>query len=133
MPRLTHMVVPTLLCTLQACTTNTQLYTAYHTVVGVDASVSADRTSGHMLIGYDRSFLTISPRGVDGETSASGNQKPAEEVMSALSCSSLVIDGIFITEYRERLATGNAALEFLKNATDQQLGEWRNCDAGDSQ
>lgn len=133
MRRVTRAVVLTLFGLLQACANNTQLYTAQHTVVGVDASVSADMTKGHLLIGYDRNFVTITPRGVSGTQAPDGTVRPAEEVMSALACSQLVVDGIFLTAYRERLATGNAAITFLDSADERQLSEWRKCDVEEGQ
>jgi hypothetical protein len=40
---------------LAGCEPN-QLYMASHTVVGINAAVNPEQTTGSLLIGYDRSF-----------------------------------------------------------------------------
>lgn len=98
---------------LAGCADSRQLYIASRTVVGVNAAVNATQTAGHLLIGYDRVFVTNPPKSVtvpgkDGE----------REAMSVLSCSELVVDGIFLTGFREHLATGKAAIDFAAKIKD---------------
>jgi hypothetical protein len=89
----------------------TQLYIAHNTVVGLDASVNAERTSGRLLVGYDRQFIALAPKAVrpsrrDGDEEV---HPSARDAMSALSCTDVEVKGIFLTRYSERLATGLAA------------------------
>jgi hypothetical protein len=93
---------------LTACEPN-QLYLASHTVVGVNAAVSPDQTSGWLILGYDRTFATVIPRSAKGKTE-DGTQ--TQEAMSALACSSLSVKGITIKRYTESIATGEAAKKF---------------------
>jgi hypothetical protein len=91
---------------LTGCEPN-QLYFANHTVVGVNAAVNPDQTSGSLIIGYDRTFATVIPRSV---TPPAGGQP--RDAMSVLACSSLSVKGITIQRYTESLATGEAAKTF---------------------
>lgn len=96
---------------LAACGEPTQLYIAHNTAIGVDAAVNADRTAGHLTVGYDRRFLALAPKAVPEEAEP-GEPQPsvdAREAMAALVCSELEVDGIFLTKYNEKLATGKAA------------------------
>lgn len=121
----------------------TNLYVTHHTVVGLDVAVNSQQTSGHLIFGYDRNSLTIIPVSVDAENikelkpktpakggdqknqpdgmkierdiRSSGGQIVGKEAMSALSCSEVEVDGIFLTGFSESLATGNAALLLAKN------------------
>jgi hypothetical protein len=94
------------LAALAACEPN-QLYMATHAVVGVNAGVNPEQTTGSLLIGYDRTFATVIPRSVNTTGSS-------HEAMSALVCSELGIAGITIRRYTESLATGVAAKAFAK-------------------
>jgi hypothetical protein len=88
----------------------TQLYIAHNTVIGLDAAVSTEQTAGHLTIGYDRQFLALVPKSVP---EAEGDAK-SREAMAALVCSELKVDGIFLTAYNEKLATGDAAKRAAK-------------------
>src|SRR5258706_8153424 len=79
----------------------TQLYVAHSTVVGVNAAISTEKVAGHLKIGYERDFATVVPKSVP----APGGR----EAMGALSCSELEVTGIFLTGFKEYLATGEAA------------------------
>lgn len=94
------------LTVLTACEPN-QLYLASHTVVGVNAAVSPDQTSGWLVVGYDRTFATVIPRSVQNGTE--------REAMSTLACSSLSVKGITIKRFTESIATGAAAKSFAEN------------------
>lgn len=87
----------------------TQLYMVSHAVVGLNASVNPEQTTGSLLIGYDRTYATVIPRSV-ATTTANGVQ--FRDAMSALVCSELAVDGITIRRYTESLATGRAATRF---------------------
>jgi hypothetical protein len=82
------------------------LYIAHSTVVGLNAAGSVDRSSGHLIVGYDRHFGAIVPKSVPVEE--------GEEAMSVLSCSDMKVDGIFLAGFTEYLATGRAATGFAK-------------------
>jgi hypothetical protein len=84
----------------------TNLYVAHSTVVGLNAAGSVDRSSGHLIIGYDRHFGAIVPKSVPVEEGM--------EAMSVLSCSDLKVDGIFLAGFTEYLATGRAATGFAE-------------------
>lgn len=102
----------------------TQLYVVHQTVIGIDAAVNNEQKAGHLLIGYDRRFLTISPKSVPMSESQKSAKNPQEtmapqspgpqpkDVMAVLSCSHMEIDGLFLTKFVERLATGKAAKNF---------------------
>jgi hypothetical protein len=91
--------------TLGACEP-VNLYVAHSTIVGLNAAGSLDRSSGHLIVGYDRHFGAIVPKSVLVEE--------GEEAMSVLSCSDLKVDGIFLAGFTEYLATGRAATGFAK-------------------
>ena len=82
------------------------LYVAHSTIVGLNAAVSVDRSSGHLIVGYDRHFGAIVPKSVPVEE--------GKEAMSVLSCSDLKVDGIFLAGFTEYLATGRAATGFAE-------------------
>lgn len=107
-----HLVLlPTYALTvLTACEPN-QLYLASHTVVGVNAAVSPDQTSGWLVVGYDRTFATVIPRSVQSGTPGGPQTR---EAMSALACSSLSVKGITIKRFTESIATGAAAKSFAE-------------------
>lgn len=101
---------------LMGCDAN-QLYLAYRTNVGVNASVNPAMTEGSLIIGYRRYFATIVPKSVPVPTDAAGR-----DAMSALVCSDLVVTGIWLNSYVEYLATGAASQQFakeLKGGADQ--------------
>ena len=106
---------------LTGCEPN-QLYFASHTVVGVNAAVNPEQTSGWLIIGYDRTFATVIPRSV---TPAAGGQP--RDAMSVLACSSLSVKGITIKRYTELIATGEAAKTFAAKlrAVDTKGGDDR--------
>jgi hypothetical protein len=87
-----------------------QLYLAYRTNVGINASVNPEMTEGSLVIGYRRNFATIVPKGVpmDGDATR-------RDAMSALVCSELVVKGIRLNSYIEYLATGDASKTFAQN------------------
>ncbi len=105
-----------------------QLYVAHDTVIGINANVNQTRTSGRVIVGYDRYFITLVPRSADMPPPENG-QPPDEddrEAMSVLSCSKMQIEGVFLTEFTERLATGRAAHEFSKAISPRGTGEQGN-------
>lgn len=123
---------------LSACSP-TNLYVASNTVVGLNAAMNADQTSGHVIIGYDRRFAAIVPKSVqvlkeDGTLDTSVDPD-AREAMSVLSCSELKVSGIFLTGFTEYLATGEAARKFAnkvrkevaKSGTSADMTRFFNC------
>jgi hypothetical protein len=96
------------------------LYVAHHTVVGVNAAMNMERTAGHLVIGYDRNFIAIAPRSVP---LANGGK----DAMAALSCSELVVKGIFVNKFVEYLATGKAGAALAKDigASGEDFGFFR--------
>jgi hypothetical protein len=97
---------------LMGCEAN-QLYLAYRTNVGINASVNPEMTEGSLVIGYRRNFATIVPKSVpmDGDATR-------RDAMSALVCSELVVTGIWLNSYIEYLATGDASTTFAQNLKD---------------
>jgi|SRR5882724_12439093 len=95
-----------------------QLYVGADTVIGVNAGVNTERTAGHFIFGYDRNFATVIPKSVPG---VKDNPDPnAREAMSALSCSKVTTDGIFLTGFKESLATGGAADAYARKIQQGQ-------------
>lgn len=94
---------------LAACSDTAPLYIVSHSVVGVNAAVSQNMSSGHLIIGYDRKFSTNPPRSVV-DADADGEK----EAMSVLNCTEVVVDGIFLSSFREHLATGQAAIDLAE-------------------
>lgn len=95
----------------------TQLYIVHKTVIGIDAAVNNEQRSGHLVIGYDRRFLAISPKSVEvaetkEEPNKAQNDSKPRDTMSVLSCSHTEVDGLFLTKFVERLATGATAYKF---------------------
>jgi hypothetical protein len=88
-----------------------QLYIAHDTVIGVNAAVNQARSSGRLMIGYDRDFITVIPKSVaaaeEGEATGTG-----KEAMSAIACSKVEVTGLFLTQFVEHVATGEAARNF---------------------
>ena len=106
MPMAQRLVVAAGVALILSACEPVNLYIAHSTVVGLNAAGSADRGSGHLIIGYDRHFGAIVPKSVPVEE--------GEEAMSVLSCSDLKVDGIFLAGFTEYLATGRAATGFAK-------------------
>ncbi len=94
---------------LTGCTAE-NLFVTHRTVVGVNASVNADQTKGHLTVGYKRGFFTIAPKSVETDDGI--------EAMSVLSCSELEVDGIRLSKFVEQLATGKAAQIFAKKLAE---------------
>ena len=87
------------------------LYVAHDAVVGVSAQVSADRQQGRLIIGYDRDFITIIPKSVD-------NADAKRDAMALLGCTRLKVGGIFLSEYTDVIASGEAAKRFAQKVND---------------
>ena len=101
----------------------TQLYVGATTVVGLNAAMNTEQTAGHLKIGYDRTFVTVVPKSVPVP-------EGGREAMAVLSCSDLEVTGIFITGFREYLATGKAAMNYggpVQPASGQPGDRRRSC------
>jgi hypothetical protein len=112
------ITLATALLLLAACEPN-QLYLAARTVVGINAAVNPEQTTGSLVVGYDRSFATVIPRSVETEAGSAQTR----DAMAALVCSNLAIDGITIRRYTESLATGEAAKTFARNLHSDPSGQ----------
>jgi hypothetical protein len=66
--------------------------------------MNTEQTAGHLKIGYDRTFVIVVPKSVPVPN--------GREAMAVLSCSNLEVKGIFLTGFKEYLATGAAALNY---------------------
>ena len=103
----------TLIAGLAACGEPTQLYITHNTVLGLDAAVDTNRQAGRLLFGYDRQFIALAPRSVPrteaGEPDCDDVNDDCREAMAALSCNEVEVRGIFLTRFKDRLATGTAA------------------------
>src|SRR5262249_15086049 len=93
----------------------TQLYLAYRTNVGINASVNPQMTEGSLIIGYRRNFATVVPKSVPIRDDATGR-----DAMSALVCSDLTVTGIWLSSYVEYLASGKASTMFAEKLTKKQ-------------
>ena len=66
---------------LTACDAN-QLYIGHDTVLGLNASVNSERSSGRIVFGYDRQFITLVPKSVDMEeieTEINKDKQPTDQ------------------------------------------------------
>jgi hypothetical protein len=122
-PRLLLITLaPFVLSCVGGCdTVGRNLFIAHNTVVGVDAAVNTDQTQGHIIIGYDRQFVGYIPRsvpdhgaGVATTTPTSERESKKRDAMTAVACSKVAVDGIFLTQFTEYLATGRAAELYAK-------------------
>ena len=86
---------------LGACTSlSKQVYVASDTSLGVNGAVNTAQTAGKLVIGYDRKFVAFVPKIIyEGDS----------DVMAVYNCTHLEVQGLRITAFRERLATGDAA------------------------
>lgn len=92
------------------------LYVAHDTVIGVNAAVNTQRSSGRLVIGYDRDFVTIIPKSVTPPENLIPEIEGGKEAMSAVSCSKLKVTDIWLNEFVEELATGKAAQLYAESA-----------------
>jgi len=99
---------------LGGCEAN-QLYLAYHSNVGINASVDDKLTQGHLIVGYNRDFIAVVPKSVPMDGSPD-----RRDAMATLVCSDLVVDGVFLKKYSENIATGEAAKIFSKRLMDSK-------------
>ncbi len=83
---------------LTGCATSDHMFVASDTSLGVNGNINSTRTSGKVMIGYDRKFIAYIPQKTEGG-----------DAMSAFNCTSLEITGITVKKFNERLATGEAA------------------------
>ena len=119
-----------LLLGLGACQ---NLYIASDTSVGLQASVNSARTAGKLAIGWERDFVVLIPRSVDvakqrGDTPDTSDAidgdgdgdgfKRHKEAMSVASCTNFDTDGIYITRFEQKLATGEAARKLMETMRD---------------
>ncbi|MCB0833151.1 MAG: hypothetical protein KDC45_06790 [Bacteroidetes bacterium] len=108
MPKIANHIWLGAIFALSGCT-QPSLYVAHNTVVGVNAAVNTQRTSGSLIVGYDRDFITLIPKSVDPPEEQNQQNDGAKEAMSAISCSKLEVKNIWLSEFKEYLATGQAA------------------------
>ncbi|KAF0102578.1 MAG: hypothetical protein FD144_2308 [Rhodospirillaceae bacterium] len=104
---------------LTGCEPN-QLYMGSRTVVGINASINPEQSTGSLIVGYDRNFAAVIPRsaeykrmqdaGVDQQRSAAPGQK--RDAMAAIACSEMAVYGVTIRKFTESIATGQAAEAF---------------------
>jgi hypothetical protein len=106
MPMVQRFAVATAVTLILSACEPVNLYVAHSTVVGLNMAGNVDRSSGHLIVGYDRHFGAIVPKSVP--------VKEGKEAMSVLSCSDMKVDGIFLAGFTEYLATGRAATGFAE-------------------
>lgn len=93
---------------LSSCTAQ-NLYVAHDTVLGLNAKVNQASQQGQLLFGYDRDFVTIIPTEVPVKDATGMVIENETEAMALVHCTRLVADGIYLGEYRDFTATGDAA------------------------
>lgn len=94
------------------------MYVAHDSILGVNASVSQGRQRGQLVVGYDRDFVTIIPKTVKGNDGSL-------DAMSLVVCTELEVEGIFLNEYSDVIATGDAAASFVNSGALQDASS--NC------
>lgn len=87
---------------LTGCASPDHMFVATDTSLGVNGNINSTRTSGKVVIGYDRKFIAYVPQKTEGG-----------DAMSAFNCTNLEITGITVTKFHERLATGEAAQKLV--------------------
>ena len=92
------------------------LYVAHDTVVGLNGRFSENRQAGKLVIGYDREFITLVPKGSDPTPDDSNDDR---DVMSSLGCSYLETSGVSLTRYSDLVMTGKAAKNMAAKITSQ--------------
>ena len=115
--QLKRLVVAAVPLAVAACEPS-QLIIGARTVIGVNAQVNPEQTTGSLVIGYDRNFAAIVPRSADRPPPLPDDAPPASgarDAMAALVCSDLKVQGITIRSYTESMATGDAAVRFARN------------------
>jgi hypothetical protein len=131
--RLKYLFVAAMPLAVAACESRTLVMGA-RTIIGINAQVSADQTSGSVVVGYDRDFAAIVPRSVDLSPPPSGDPPSANgrDAMAALVCSELKVEGISIRRYSEAIATGEAASTFASKLgnNDANAQDFFNCFLG---
>lgn len=90
--------------TIFGCSTDNHVHIASDTSLGINGTLDSTRTSGKVVIGYDRKFYAYIPQA-----------SPKEDVMSAYNCTNIVIDGIKVKKFNEQLATGAAAKKLVED------------------
>jgi len=108
--------------TLSACEP-THVFVAHQTVVGVDAAVDTQMTKGHLIIGYDRTFVTVVPKSVE----STDGKIPGRDAMSVIACSKVQVDGIVLSQFIENMATGKAAKIYAERLKDERGNELFRC------
>lgn len=101
-----------------------QLYVAYDTKLGLDASLNTAMNAGSVGLGYDRRFVTWVPRSVEEEpgqpATTAGETSTAKDVMAVLACTKLKVGFLTLDWYDESLATGRAARLFAEALNENQ-------------
>ncbi|WP_139792877.1 hypothetical protein [Pseudophaeobacter leonis] len=105
------------------------LYVAHDTVLGINARLNKDRAAGKLVIGYDREFITIVPKGsrtepVTGEEDQTSTSNASRDVMSSLGCNYLEAEGPTLKRYSDMVITGEAAIKLaakIKEENDKFL------------
>lgn len=92
-------------CSLQT----KQVYVASDTSLGIHGAINTAQAAGQLVIGYDRKFAAVVPK-----LNADSNS----EAMSAFNCTHVKIEGMKLTEFHERLATGQAATNLADSLPD---------------
>jgi hypothetical protein len=88
------------------------LYVAHDTVIGINAKLSDTRQQGRLVIGYDRDFVTIIPKSVQGD------EKGEKDAMASLGCNRVKLKGTQLIQYSDFVATGPAAIQLARKLND---------------
>ncbi len=89
-----------------------QVYIASDTSLGVVGAMNTARTSGKLMLGYDRKFVAYIPKMQD--------EVGQGDAMATFNCTHVQIKGITVTRFYERLATGDAAIELVSKLPPTQ-------------
>jgi hypothetical protein len=93
---------------LGGCSGN-EVYVASDTSLGINGSLNSAKTSGQVVIGYDRSFTAYVPL-----------DEKNEDALSSYNCTEVEIKGIQLVRFTERMATGKAALNVAEGIVPEE-------------
>jgi hypothetical protein len=105
-------VVLALVVTTTGCATPSHLIFHTSTTLGVDVATSADNSTIHARVGYDRQTATIIPK--TRVKNGQGQEEP--EAMAVIGRSRIKIRWFRPSEICERFATGKAALNMASQS-----------------
>ncbi len=113
---MTRLLIPMAIGLFALCGCEARnLYVAHETTVGLNGRFSQNRQSGKLVLGYDREFVTLVPKGTDPTPDDDVDDR---DVMASLGCSYLQTNGVALTRYSDLVITGKAATDLAAKIKD---------------